>query len=82
MVEPRFFKRDLKRVIQDDDLPDYRISMNFDPADRKRAEEAGQDGRRYSNNRRIIVTILPRGQVGTDYSELWAEDTDDSDTEE
>jgi plasmid replication initiation protein len=82
MVEPRYFKRDLKRVIQDDDLPDYRISMNFDPADRKRAEEAGQDGRRYSNNRRIIVTILPRGHVGVDYAELWTEDGDEAESEE
>lgn len=29
-----------------------------------------------------MVTILPRGQVGTDYSELWAEDADESDTDE
>jgi plasmid replication initiation protein len=65
--ELRFFKRDLKTIIEMDTLPDYSISMSFDPAERKEVEAAGMDGRRWSSNERIIVSFHRRGKVGTDY---------------
>ncbi len=71
VMEPRFFKRELKAVIDDNDLPDYEISMSFDPADRERVEAAGLDARRWVTNSRIIVTIRPRNlQPALDYKDI------------
>lgn len=62
VLEPRFFKPQLKKVVEDDDLPDYHIAMSFDPADREAAEDDGFDGRRWASNERIIVSFWPRSQ--------------------
>mgnify|MGYP000856861764 FL=1 len=60
VLEPRFFKPQLKKVIEADDLPDYHINMSFDPADKDAAQESGLDGRRWASNERILVTFWPR----------------------
>ena len=60
VLEPRFFKPQLKKVVEVDDLPDYHIAMSFDPKDRSAAEADGLDGRRWASNERILVTFWPR----------------------
>jgi len=60
VLEPRFFKPQLKKVVEDDDLPDYHIAMSFDPADREDAERNGFESRRWSTNERILVSFWPR----------------------
>jgi plasmid replication initiation protein len=60
VLEPRFFKPQLRKVIEDDDLPDYHISMNFDPRDRKAMQDVGLDARRWATNERILVNFQPR----------------------
>ncbi len=62
VLEPRFFKPQLKKVVEDDDLPDYHIAMSFDPKDKQAAAEEGFDSRRWSTNERILVSFWPRGQ--------------------
>ena len=59
VLEPRFFKPQLKKVIEDDDLPDYHISDELRPADKEAARESGLDGRRWASNERILVTFWP-----------------------
>ena len=62
VLEPRFFKPQLKRVVTDDDLPDYHVAMGFDPAE-QRAAAAAADGvgaRRWASNERILVAFWPR----------------------
>lgn len=61
VLEPRFFKPQLRKVVDDDDLPDYRIAMSFDPKDKDEAEEDGLDARRWATNERILVSFWPRG---------------------
>ena len=61
VLEPRFFKPQLRKVIEDDDLPDYHVTMSFDPQDRADIEEAGADARRWASNERILVAFRPRG---------------------
>jgi plasmid replication initiation protein len=61
VLEPRFFKPQLRRVVEDDDLPDYHIAMSFDPKDRAKAREDGLDDRRWATNERILVSFWPRG---------------------
>ena len=58
VLEPRFFKPQLRRVIEDDDLPEYHIAMSFDPRDK--GEVDGFEGRRWASNDRILVSIWPR----------------------
>ena len=60
VLEPRFFKPQLKKVVEVDDLPDYHIAMSFDPQERSAAEAEGLDGRRWASNERILVTFWPR----------------------
>ncbi|MEO1144091.1 MAG: replication initiator protein A [Cyanobacteria bacterium J06638_22] len=60
VLEPRFFKPQLRRVIEADDLPEYHITMNFDPKDKADIEDGGFDGRRWASNERILVTFRPR----------------------
>ncbi|MDX6750686.1 replication initiator protein A [Geminicoccaceae bacterium 1502E] len=62
VLEPRFFKPQLKRVVEQDGLPDYHIAMSFDPKERAAAEKSGLDGRRWASNERILVSFWPRGQ--------------------
>lgn len=62
VLEPRFFKPQLRRVVEQDGLPDYHIAMSFDPKERPSAERSGLDGRRWSSNERILVCFWPRGQ--------------------
>jgi plasmid replication initiation protein len=62
VLEPRFFKPQLRRVVADDDLPDYHIAMSFDPKDRPQARDDGLDDRRWATNERILVSFWPRGQ--------------------
>jgi plasmid replication initiation protein len=62
VLEPRFFKPQLRKVVEDDDLPDYHIAMSFDPKDRPEAEVDGLDARRWATNERIIVSFWPRSQ--------------------
>ena len=64
VLEPRFFKPQLRKVIEDDDLPDYHVAMSFDPQGRAEIEEAGEDARRWASNERILVAFRPRG-LGT-----------------
>lgn len=64
VLEPRFFKPQLKRVVEQDGLPDYHIAMSFDPKERAEAQRNGMDGRRWSSNERILVCFWPRGQQG------------------
>jgi plasmid replication initiation protein len=61
VLEPRFFKPQLKRVVEDDDLPDYHVAMSFDPGLRDLVEEDGLDGRRWASNERILIAFWPRG---------------------
>ena len=60
VLEPRFFKPQLRKVIQDDDLPEYHIAMSFDPKDETQAREGGFDSRRWASNERILVSFWPR----------------------
>ena len=60
VLEPRFFKPQLRRVIEDDDLPEYHIAMSFDPKTKADAENSGFESRRWASNERILVTIWPR----------------------
>ena len=55
MLEPRFFKPQLRKVVEDDDLPDYHITMSFDPQARELLEEDGVDTRRWASNDRIFT---------------------------
>jgi plasmid replication initiation protein len=61
VLEPRFFKPQLRKVVEDDDLPDYHVTMSFDPQSRAAIEEAGEDARRWASNERILVAFWPRG---------------------
>lgn len=63
VLEPRFFKPQLRRVVQDDDLPDYHIAMGFDPKDRAALAEDGLETRRWASNERILVGFWPRGDL-------------------
>jgi len=63
VLEPRFFKPQLRRVIEDDDLPEYHIAMNFDPQTKAEIEEGGFESRRWASNERILVVIWPRGST-------------------
>ncbi|SNB66516.1 Replication initiator protein A [Arboricoccus pini] len=63
VLEPRFFKPQLRKVIEDDDLPDYHISMNFDPREREAVAQDGLDARRWATNERILVNFQPRASV-------------------
>lgn len=60
VLEPRFFKPQLRQVITKDALPDYHIAMSFDPMERAQVEAEGIDGRRWASNERILVSIWPR----------------------
>jgi hypothetical protein len=60
VLEPRFFKPQLRKVVEDDDLPDYHVTMSFDPMSRGGIEEAGEDARRWASNERILVAFWPR----------------------
>jgi plasmid replication initiation protein len=61
VLEPRFFKPQLKRVVTEDDLPDYHVAMGFDPAERPAgAAGDGLDVRRWASNERILITFWPR----------------------
>jgi hypothetical protein len=62
VLEPRFFKPQLRRVVEDDDLPDYHVAMSFDP--KERPDDA--DPRRWASNERILVAFWPRGTAGCD----------------
>lgn len=69
VLEPRFFKPQLKKVVQDDALPDYHIAMSFDPQDKEEASGDGMEGRRWSSNERILVSFWPRSQSAPDLVE-------------
>jgi plasmid replication initiation protein len=60
VLEPRFFKPQLRKVIEDDALPDYHVAISFDPAERSEREGGGVDVRRWASNDRIIVCFWPR----------------------
>ncbi|WP_255592019.1 replication initiator protein A [Geminicoccus harenae] len=60
VMEARFFKPQLRKIVEDDDLPDYHIAINFDPADRQAVEHDGFDGRRWASNERLLVVFSPR----------------------
>lgn len=60
VLEPRFFKPQLRKVVEDDDLPDYHIAMSFDPAGRETPAEDGLDARRWASNERILIAFWPR----------------------
>ena len=57
MLEPRFFEPQLRKVVEDDDLPDYHITMSFDPQARELLEEDGVDTRRWASNDRILIAF-------------------------
>lgn len=58
----RHFKYDLKKIVEDNKLPDYVISMAFDGADRKRiSKDFGEEAAwRWGSNERMMVTFAPR----------------------
>src|SRR5919205_663420 len=60
VLEPRFFKPQLRKVVEDDDLPDYHIAMSFDPSARELAEDESVDARRWASNERILIAFWPR----------------------
>jgi len=60
VLEPRFFKPQLRRVVDDDDLPEYHVSMNFDPKNRPEFAASGYHTRRWASNDRILVCFWPR----------------------
>lgn len=62
VLEPRFFKPQLRKVIVDDDLPEYHIAMSFDPRDKDEFADGGFESRRWASNERIIVTVWPRAE--------------------
>ncbi|HEX2525906.1 MAG TPA: replication initiator protein A [Geminicoccus sp.] len=72
VMEARFFKPQLRKIVEDDDLPDYHIAINFDPADRQAVEEDGFDGRRWASNERLLVVFSPRSsaRIGTSSTTL------------
>jgi len=61
--ELRYFKRDLKTIIEADTIPDYQLSMGFDPQNAKAQEADGYDTRRFGGNDRVIVVFTPRETV-------------------
>lgn len=61
--ELRFFKRDLKAIIEADNLPDYQLDMVFDPAEKKEREREGLPSRRWGSNERILVAFWPRSRL-------------------
>ena len=61
VLEPRFFKPQLRKVVEDDDLPDYHVAMSFDPKDKGELDEDGMEPRRWASNERILVSFWPRG---------------------
>ena len=63
VLEPRFFKPQLRKVIEDDDLPEYHIAMNFNPKDKQASDPDGFESRRWASNERIIVSIWPRAET-------------------
>ena len=63
VLEPRFFKPQLKKVVEDDDLPDYHIAMSFDPQSAVRPRPRGWTARRWASNERILVAFWPRQNV-------------------
>lgn len=63
VLEPRFFKPQLKKVVGDDGLPDYHVAMGFDPEAQEGAGEDGLDARRWASNERILVCFWPRGMA-------------------
>jgi plasmid replication initiation protein len=62
VLEPRFFKPQLRKVVTDDDLPEYHIAMSFDPKTRAEALEGGFESRRWASNERILVIVWPRSK--------------------
>ena len=62
VLEPRFFKSQLRKVINDDDLPEYHIAISFDPQDKPDALDGAFESRRWASNERILVSFWPRGQ--------------------
>ena len=64
VMEARFFKPQLRKIVDEDDLPDYHITMSFDPAERELVEADGFDSRRWASNERILVAFSPRDTAG------------------
>ena len=61
------FKRDLKKVIDADNLPDYRMTLLFDPralTDDDRRIMPLSYTRRYGSNKRILVVFTPKQGAG------------------
>jgi plasmid replication initiation protein len=58
VLEPRFFKPQLRRVVEQDALPDYHVALSYDQTPRDAAE-----ARRWADNERIIVCFWPRQNV-------------------
>lgn len=62
-TELREFKRNLKEIVERNRLPEYTISLAFDPADREAVQAAKSMGAqpwRWGQNARIIVVFAPR----------------------
>jgi len=62
VLEPRFFKPQLKKVVNDDDLPEYHIALSFDPQTTPTGVDDALESRRWASNERILVSFWPRGQ--------------------
>lgn len=73
----RFFKRDLKKIVGENDLPDYAISMSFDPAKRPKIEACGLDARRWHSNERIVVSFHPKATLCEPFSSTITLDSED-----
>lgn len=71
MMEPRFFKRELRKVVEDNDLPDYEIGMTSTAPKRVQKNANLAVPRSWEDNSRIIVSFWPRSmQPAINYTEL------------
>ena len=57
-VDLRQFKYQMKKIIEDDRLPDYHIGMSFDPNNKPDSDI--YNTARWGSNRRIIVSFWPK----------------------
>lgn len=61
----REFKRDLKKIIEADSIPDYTYGLLGDPASdvERELREAGFNMRAAVDNERVMVLVIPRGKA-------------------
>ncbi|MEK0085308.1 replication initiator protein A [Benzoatithermus flavus] len=60
VLEPRFFKLQLRRVVEEDALPDYHIALRCDAPEGGMSGTERTEARRWASNERIVVCFWPR----------------------